>query len=992
MNVPRDETFFFRTVCRVLEGIDKSSKSANKKKEMTSLFDSYGDRKNIYPLIRLILPQFDSQRGAMNVKEAKLKAMVIRVYGFKKSDRQYKMIDDHKAVTVGTKRRYKKNVGDLVEAIYEAIKDRAPSQSSVSVRDVNQFLDDLATKTDQDERFPLMKAFCMRATAVEQKWLFKIILKDLKMGMGEDAVLRAYHEDAPKRFKLRSDLKLLCEELWDRNERFTGQDIEPMVPVAPMLSGRTIDFKAVKAWLGRREGGVVVESKYDGDRIMIHKQDDRVELYSRNCHEANFETEGFKRRLAEAGLVKARSCVIDGEMMVWDNVNGVWAPFASIRGKENFDGRGTHEMVYIAFDLLYVDGESLLGRPLRERRERLWQVLEARPRLVEAPDVAWGGPGRPSVDDVVDAFDRTVRDGFEGLILKDAESAYEPADRRAWAKIKPDYMDETATDLDLVVLGAYLGTGARYRGGDIAGFLLGVCRPASNPQERPRQFLSFAKVGSGFNAAELTELRNLLKPHLKQYDHRSPPPEWWAGRDWAPRADDRPRYWVDPREANVVIEVRAYEVIACPSDLYRAEATLRFPRFQRVRRDKSWWEAMDLRMLKRTMEERRAGRRGRRRGGRRRRRHAGDPGHAGRGRRRWAGRGGEASRKKRKKEAAPRGPTSVSEALLPHLRPTDVSGVARCSSALEGASFVVYGQPPGAKAEAERRVAALGGKLLSSAHGQHPPDAVLLAGGDGVLKVPSVVGLLESLRRGAANTPDVDVLRASWLEECAAEGRRVPPTHAHIVRASAATAARLREAFDPFGDSYTEPTGPDALRPILARVPDDERTVPVEEREGLEALEGEWRMRRLLFGADSPLDQEARDALLFAAGNCFRLHVFYFPQEGVRGSQVRLTKEVALARGARVAPRLCPAVTHIVVAPEEAGAEEVLAGLVEERRALLREDRGGVRVRPVLRPAYVHESAEAADAELDEAARPDARLHTYKLDLPEPAPAHPAPA
>eukprot|EP00741_Cyanophora_paradoxa_P011407 tig00020556_g11018.t1 len=105
--------------------------------------------------------------------------------------------------------------------------------------------------------------------------------------------------------------------------------------------------------------------------------------------------------------------------------------------------------------------------------------------------------------------------------------------------------------------------------------------------------------------------------------------------------------------------------------------------------------------------------------------------------------------------------------------------------------------------------------------------------------------------------------------------------------------------------------------------------------------------------------------------------------EGVRGSQVRLTKVVALARGARVAPRLCPAVTHIVVDPDERGAAEVLAGLAEERRALLQG--GAARVPPVLRPEYVHESADAADKELEDEARPDARLGSYAVGLPEPA-------
>ncbi|KAG0587121.1 hypothetical protein KC19_2G141800 [Ceratodon purpureus] len=111
------------------------------------------------------------------------------------------------------------------------------------------------------------------------KWIITIILKDLKLGISEKTVFSEFHPDAEDYFNVTCDLKLVCEKLRDRSIRYKRQDIEVGKAVRPQLAARAANVE--DAWKKMRGKEVVVECRFDGDRIQVHKNGNKLNFWSR---------------------------------------------------------------------------------------------------------------------------------------------------------------------------------------------------------------------------------------------------------------------------------------------------------------------------------------------------------------------------------------------------------------------------------------------------------------------------------------------------------------------------------------------------------------------------------------------------------------------------------------------------------------------------------------------------------------------------------------
>ncbi len=179
---------------------------------------------------------------------------------------------------------------------------------------------------------------------------------------------------------------------------------------------------------------------------------------------------------------------------------------------------------------------------------------------------------------------QAIRDGLEGLVIKDANSKYEPG-KRHWLKMKKDYLDEgkMADTADLVVLGAYYGTGNK--GGLKSVFLTGVYN------EKLQKWQTVTKCGNGFDDKTLDRLQDELDMIEINKDY-SKVPDWLdVNRALVPDFVIR-----NPKKAPVW-EITGAEF--SNSDTHTAGGiSIRFPRVTRIRDDKSWKEATDLERLK----------------------------------------------------------------------------------------------------------------------------------------------------------------------------------------------------------------------------------------------------------------------------------------------------------------------------------------------------------------------------------------------------------
>jgi DNA ligase-1 len=393
-----------------------------------------------------------------------------------------------------------------------------------------------------------------RATDEEAGFVKRLLTGELRQGalagLMADAVATAAGVSgalARRALMLSGDLTRTAEiALLDGEEGLRGVGFELFRPILPMLASTA---ESVAEAVGGFERASV-EWKLDGIRIQIHRRRDEVRIYTRNLNEITHALPGIVDAILGLGVEQA---VFDGEAL-WMGESG---PAAFQETVAQIDGEAPPEgVVTFLFDLLHVDSDDLLDRPLEERAARLAEIA---PQL-KIPGVLTSDP-----EAAQRVLDESLGAGHEGVVVKDASSTYTAGRRgKAWRKVKP------VRTYDLVVLGAEWGHGRRQ--GRLSNLHLGARDPDTN---------TFVMVGKCFKG--LTD--ELLE---------------WQTRELLAREVDRKGIAVLVRP-ELVVEIALDGVQS--STRYPGGVALRFARVKRYRPDKEAIEADtigDLRALLRT--------------------------------------------------------------------------------------------------------------------------------------------------------------------------------------------------------------------------------------------------------------------------------------------------------------------------------------------------------------------------------------------------------
>ncbi|ORZ39462.1 ATP-dependent DNA ligase [Catenaria anguillulae PL171] len=349
--------------------------------------------------------------------------------------------------------------------------------------------------------------------------------------------------------------------------------LTPGIPLKPMLAHPT---KAISEVLDRFEGKLFTcEYKYDGERAQMHLLDDGKRcIFSRNSENLSAKYPDVLARLDKMCAEDTKSFVLDCEAVAWDTEKQCILPFQVLSTRKRKDVKEeniTVQVCIFAFDLLYLNGESLLRHTLQDRRA----LLHA--HFVPVPGQFAFAKSMESnnLDDIQVFLDESIQGNCEGLMVKTLvdESSYEPSRRsRNWLKVKKDYLDGVGDSLDLVVIGGYIGKGKRT--GVYGGYLLACYDPEAE------EYQAICKIGTGFSEEALTTLAESLKPHLIDQP-----------KSYYRLGDAKADVWFD---AVQVWEVKTADLSISP--VYQAAVglvdsskgiSLRFPRFIRVRDDKS---------------------------------------------------------------------------------------------------------------------------------------------------------------------------------------------------------------------------------------------------------------------------------------------------------------------------------------------------------------------------------------------------------------------
>ncbi|WP_394741859.1 ATP-dependent DNA ligase LigA [Natronococcus roseus] len=467
--------------------------------------------------------------------------------------------------------------------------DDANGGDDLTVLEVDETLHDLAAAEgsgSQDRKVDLLFGLFNRCSSEEARYLARLVLSEMRIGVGEgtvrDAISEAFDvsvESVERALQVSNDYGEVARvALEDSREGLDAMALEVGRPVQAMLAQAGTVTDALEDW---DEAGV--EWKYDGARVQLHHDPGGVAVDDADATSPNGsagETRVFSRNMEDvtdalpevvefADDRLAEPVILDGEVVAI-NDDGSPLPFQEVlkRFRRKHDVAKAREDVAVRpvfFDCLHVDGEDLLEEPLATRHDRLEAVLREEPGQepdeVEGLSLLWR-TDHPEEIERIDAD--ALEAGHEGIMLKNLESTYSPGRRgKHWRKRKPDV--ET---LDCVVTGAEWGEGRR------ATFLGTFELSVRNGDALE----TVGKVATGITDEKLAELTELLEPHIASEDGQTV-----------------------ELEPTVAFEVGYEEIQSSPT--YSSGYALRFPRFVGVRSDKGPGDADSVGRLERLRDE-----------------------------------------------------------------------------------------------------------------------------------------------------------------------------------------------------------------------------------------------------------------------------------------------------------------------------------------------------------------------------------------------------
>ncbi|MBS7640354.1 MAG: ATP-dependent DNA ligase [Candidatus Bathyarchaeia archaeon] len=461
------------------------------------------------------------------------------------------------------------DVGAAVQAVFErrraANKQATLLESPLTILEVRKIFEGISEargEGSREKKERLLEALFSRATPSEAKYLTKIIIGEMRTGfqegLMENAVAEAFSiplRDVQLASMVTGDISevaYLCKKYGKSGVINLGFKI--FRPIKPMLAQMAASLKEVFEEHG---GKTALEYKLDGARVQIHMSNGEIRIFSRRLTDVT-------RSLPEiVGLIRdelrAREAILEGEVIAVGE-DSKPMPFQHLMRRF----KRVHEIDKIAesipvelylFDVLYLNGESMIGKQYVERREILRDIAGSIPLTKQMIT--------SSLSEAEAFLKAAVEEGHEGLMAKRLDSPYMPGVRgRHWFKIK-----ETLPPLDLVIVAAEYGYGRRH--GWLSDYYL-AARDGDG-------FTIVGKTFKGLTDEEISEMtRRLKKIVIKEEDNK---------------------VIVLPK---IVVEVAYNEIQRSPK--YESGMALRFARIIRIRDDKGPEEADTIEVVRRIYE------------------------------------------------------------------------------------------------------------------------------------------------------------------------------------------------------------------------------------------------------------------------------------------------------------------------------------------------------------------------------------------------------
>ncbi|MDP3397420.1 MAG: ATP-dependent DNA ligase [Methanoregula sp.] len=436
--------------------------------------------------------------------------------------------------------------GDVGQAVEELLMEKSMTTFFHEELDLVRVYHELVSiaevegKKSQREKLLAVRRLLGNAHPLEGRYLARIMLEELRIGVGEgsvrEAIAKAFSVDSAlveHAMQALNDSGEVARLSKIGSEALKDVDITPFHPVRMMLAqqGAIADMIA-------GHGQIAAEYKYDGSRFQFHKKGNWARMYSRRLEDVTGALPDVIEQLLGA---TDHDVILDGEVIAIKD--GKPMPFQSVlrrfrRRHDVAEATAAIELVPNVFDILWLDGETLIDLPLTERRKKLESIVT----MFIAPQVMSSDAAL-----IENVYTEAIAAGHEGIMIKVPDSPYSPGQRgKNWIKIKPE-----VDTLDLAVIGAEWGEGKRAHA---FGSFLVACQDEG-------KLIPLSRVATGFSDEQLAEVYGLLRDTVIAK----------SGKEVT-------------FEPSLVFEVGYAELQA--STNYEGGFALRFPRFIRIRDDK----------------------------------------------------------------------------------------------------------------------------------------------------------------------------------------------------------------------------------------------------------------------------------------------------------------------------------------------------------------------------------------------------------------------
>ncbi|OYT42151.1 MAG: DNA ligase [Candidatus Aenigmarchaeota archaeon ex4484_224] len=422
----------------------------------------------------------------------------------------------------------------------------------------------------QDKKLLYVSELLNSAEPKEARYIVRTILGELRIGVAEgiirDAIAKAFLFVKANKEEAIEAVDYAWNILGDFGEvallaKEGGisalKNVKPILgrPIQPMLGIKAESIEEVL----QRHKEVIVEFKYDGLRLQVHKDGNKVWLFTRRLENVTKQfpdvVEVVKNHL------KCNQCIVEGEAWPIDLKSGKPLPFQKLsqRIQRKYDIEKMAKEIPVQlnlFDVMFVDGKVLFDRPLKERRKILERIVEVVPfKLQLAEHIVTG-----NLKEIEEFYHKALSLKQEGVMIKNPNSKYIFGRHvGGWYKIKP-----TMETLDLVIVGAEWGEGRRAKW--LSSYLLAVRDPDTG------NFLTCGMMGTGLTEEQFEEMTQMLKPLVIKEEGK--------------------KVEIEPK---IVVEVGYQEIQKSPN--YSSGYALRFPRLIRVRTDKGPEDADTIKRL-----------------------------------------------------------------------------------------------------------------------------------------------------------------------------------------------------------------------------------------------------------------------------------------------------------------------------------------------------------------------------------------------------------